>query len=83
MGGAGQPVGRRLDFLLQEVSREANTIGSKGSDSPNDCFHCFIDIRGMAKLRSTHKEPPLTSADQHQQDQRYGRAWLSEAAWDL
>jgi uncharacterized protein (TIGR00255 family) len=25
-------VGRRLDFLLQEIHREANTIGSKASD---------------------------------------------------
>jgi uncharacterized protein (TIGR00255 family) len=31
--GAGAPVGRRLDFLLQEFGREANTIGSKGSDA--------------------------------------------------
>ncbi|MFH1487410.1 MAG: YicC/YloC family endoribonuclease, partial [Pseudomonadota bacterium] len=30
----GEPVGRRLDFLLQEISREANTIGSKASDAP-------------------------------------------------
>ena len=28
------PVGRRLEFLLQELSREANTIGSKASDAP-------------------------------------------------
>ncbi len=28
-----QPVGRRLDFLLQEMNREANTIGSKAGDS--------------------------------------------------
>ena len=33
-GGPGKPVGRRLDFLLQEFGREANTIGSKGSDAP-------------------------------------------------
>jgi uncharacterized protein (TIGR00255 family) len=31
--GVGVPVGRRLDFLLQEFGREANTVGSKGSDS--------------------------------------------------
>lgn len=30
----GQPVGRRLDFLLQELGREANTVGSKASDAP-------------------------------------------------
>jgi uncharacterized protein (TIGR00255 family) len=28
------PVGRRLEFLLQEFGREANTVGSKGSDAP-------------------------------------------------
>ena len=25
----GKPVGRRLDFLMQEMNREANTLGSK------------------------------------------------------
>ena len=28
----GGSVGRKLDFLLQEMNREANTIGSKGND---------------------------------------------------
>lgn len=28
----GSPIGRKLDFLLQELNREANTIGSKSSD---------------------------------------------------
>ena len=27
----GSPAGRRLDFLMQELNREANTIGSKSS----------------------------------------------------
>lgn len=27
-----QPVGRKLDFLIQEMNREINTIGSKGND---------------------------------------------------
>ncbi|MCL2179472.1 MAG: YicC family protein [Proteobacteria bacterium] len=31
--GAGEPVGRRLDFLLQEMGREINTIGSKSQHS--------------------------------------------------
>jgi len=30
---ADEPVGRRLDFLLQEFNREANTLGSKSVDS--------------------------------------------------
>ena len=29
---AGGPVGKRLDFLMQEINREANTIGSKAQD---------------------------------------------------
>lgn len=31
--GANDAVGRRLDFLLQELNREANTLGSKVTDS--------------------------------------------------
>lgn len=31
--GSRGPVGKRIDFLLQEMSREANTIGSKVQDS--------------------------------------------------
>jgi uncharacterized protein (TIGR00255 family) len=27
-----QPIGRRLDFLLQEMHREVNTLGSKSAD---------------------------------------------------
>ncbi|MEC9331669.1 MAG: YicC/YloC family endoribonuclease [Verrucomicrobiota bacterium] len=30
---AGEPVGRKLDFLAQEMFREVNTIGSKANDS--------------------------------------------------
>ena len=32
MLSAGGPIGRKLDFLLQEMNREANTIGSKCTD---------------------------------------------------
>ncbi|WP_266180675.1 YicC/YloC family endoribonuclease [Dyella humicola] len=31
--GMQEPVGRRLDFLMQEFNREANTLGSKSIDS--------------------------------------------------
>jgi uncharacterized protein (TIGR00255 family) len=31
--GADGPLGRRIDFLLQEVAREANTIGAKSLDA--------------------------------------------------
>jgi uncharacterized protein (TIGR00255 family) len=30
----GEPVGKRLGFLLQEMLREANTTGSKAADAP-------------------------------------------------
>ncbi|MCB1566289.1 MAG: DUF1732 domain-containing protein, partial [Xanthomonadales bacterium] len=29
---SGEPIGRRLDFLMQEFNREANTLGSKSVD---------------------------------------------------
>ncbi|MGH8511781.1 MAG: endoribonuclease YicC domain-containing protein, partial [Gammaproteobacteria bacterium] len=29
--GTASPIGRRLDFLLQEMNREANTIASKSA----------------------------------------------------
>ena len=31
--GRSEPVGRRLDFLMQEFNREANTLASKSADS--------------------------------------------------
>lgn len=30
---SNEPIGRRLDFLMQELNREANTLGSKSADS--------------------------------------------------
>ena len=30
---SGEPVGRKLDFLLQEMNREVNTTGSKCNDA--------------------------------------------------
>ena len=30
---SGEPVGRTLDFLAQEINREINTLGSKANDS--------------------------------------------------
>jgi len=29
---ADEPIGRKMDFLIQEINREANTIGSKAND---------------------------------------------------
>jgi uncharacterized protein (TIGR00255 family) len=40
---SGEPVGRRLEFLLQELSREANTVGSKGSDAP--VAHLVVELK--------------------------------------
>ncbi len=37
------PVGRRLEFLLQEMGREANTIGSKCADAP--AAHRVVDLK--------------------------------------
>lgn len=31
--GSDEPVGRKLDFLLQEVAREVNTVGAKASEA--------------------------------------------------
>jgi uncharacterized protein (TIGR00255 family) len=42
-GGASEPSGRRLEFLLQELSREANTVGSKGSDAP--VAHLVVELK--------------------------------------
>ena len=33
-----EPVGRKLDFLLQEMNRETNTIGSKCSDAETSAY---------------------------------------------
>jgi len=34
LGGTAQGVGKQLGFLLQELGREVNTIGSKANDAP-------------------------------------------------
>ena len=34
------PVGRRLDFLMQELNRETNTLGSKSSGRAPECAVC-------------------------------------------
>lgn len=41
--GPGEPAGRRLDFLLQEMGREVNTIGSKGNDAP--IAHHVVELK--------------------------------------
>lgn len=47
---ASEPVGRKLDFLIQEMNREINTIGSKSNDI--SVARKVIDIKsGIEKLR--------------------------------
>ncbi len=38
-----EPTGRRLDFLMQELNREANTLGSKSADSATT--KCAVDMK--------------------------------------
>lgn len=38
-----EPVGRRLDFLMQELNREANTLGSKSNDA--ETTQCAVDLK--------------------------------------
>ncbi|MQA89148.1 MAG: YicC family protein [Gemmatimonas sp.] len=40
---SNEPVGKRLAFLVQEMHREANTIGSKANDSP--ISHLVVAIK--------------------------------------
>ena len=45
-----EPVGRKLDFLVQELNREANTIGSKANDS--EMARIVVDIKAeIEKIR--------------------------------
>jgi uncharacterized protein (TIGR00255 family) len=41
--GPGRPVGRRLDFLLQELGREANTLGAKIGDA--EAAHLVVELK--------------------------------------
>jgi uncharacterized protein (TIGR00255 family) len=40
---ASKPVGRRLDFLMQELNREANTLGSKSADT--ETTRAAVDLK--------------------------------------
>ena len=47
---ANEPVGRKLDFLLQEMNRETNTVGSKCSDS--DIAKLVVEMKSeLEKIR--------------------------------
>ena len=45
-----EPIGRKLDFLVQELNREANTLGSKGNDT--EMARIVVDIKAeIEKIR--------------------------------
>ena len=47
---SGEPVGRKLDFLIQEINRETNTIGSKANDL--DITSVVVDMKAeIEKIR--------------------------------
>ena len=47
---SGEAVGRKLDFIVQEMNREANTIGSKCQNS--DVAHMVVEIKAeIEKIR--------------------------------
>ncbi len=47
---SNSPIGRKLDFIVQEMNREANTIGSKVTDSI--LAHKVVDIKAeIEKIR--------------------------------
>ena len=47
---SNEPAGRKLDFLLQEMNRETNTIGSKASNA--DTAHLVVNIKNeLEKIR--------------------------------
>lgn len=47
---ANEPVGRKLDFLIQEFNREANTIGSKCNDL--ELQHTVVNLKSeIEKIR--------------------------------
>ncbi len=47
---AGSPIGKKMDFLIQEFNREANTIGSKCQNS--DIAHTVVELKSeIEKIR--------------------------------
>ena len=47
---SNEPAGRKLDFLIQEINREVNTIGSKVSDL--EATKIVVELKGeIEKLR--------------------------------
>jgi len=47
---SNEPVGRKIDFLVQEFNREANTIGAKGNDT--EMSKIIVDLKAeIEKIR--------------------------------
>lgn len=45
-----EPIGRKLDFLLQEMNREVNTMGSKANDTA--LINCVVELKTeLEKMR--------------------------------
>ena len=50
LGGDDETAGKRLDFLLQEMTRETNTIGSKCSDA--GCARAVVEMKAaISRMR--------------------------------
>ena len=48
--GESGPVGRKLEFLIQELGREVNTIGSKAGQA--ELTRCVVEMKAeLEKLR--------------------------------
>ena len=55
LSNSNQPDGKKLDFLVQEMNREANTIGSKAND---------IEITNlMLEMKAEYRENTRTGAE--------------------
>ena len=47
---SAEPIGRKLDFLVQELNRESNTVASKGNDA--DMARIAVDLKAeVEKIR--------------------------------
>jgi len=50
MMASPEAVGRKIDFLFQEMNREVNTIGSKGNDA--EISRQVVEIKSeLSKMR--------------------------------
>jgi len=49
---SGEQIGKKLDFIAQEMFREVNTIGSKSSSS--EIAHLVVDIKNLIEMIREH-----------------------------